>query len=557
MNIRWLSFFSQLNIKLVKNLFIISVFLFNTTLFSQIKVDFININRVWMWTFNSGSGSQDPYTGSNGFYWPYDSVAGIYTTSIFADGLHIGGLISGDTVVKANMFKDIGFQPGNILLNGEPANPADSIFKIWKIRKNWKNLPPGPFRDKLEYDYNNWPIQIGAPWVDVNNDGIYTQGIDSVRFYGDETLFFVYNDFDTTTYLPNWKRKAIGLEIKTIIYGYDSTNFLGDVVFKKYQIINRGDYTINDAIISYWSDDDLGFAGDDYIGGDKNLYLGYTWNSSDSDYVYGNPAPAVGHFVLQTPIIPGLPQDSARFNDGWKRGYKNISISSFNPCFKHAQALTHDPWNSTEAYIILNGFMNKGNPYINPYINQPTLFPLTGDPESGIGWYEGDGWPAPTPSPADRRFYINFGRFTIAPQDTQEFVVAIGMARGSSAKNSVTKLKQLAFNVHRFYGNDFITSVENESLTELPNKFKLFNNYPNPFNPITNIKFEIPNSNYVTLKVYDILGREVATLVDEVKEAGTYNVEFSSQKSVFSSGIYFFTLRAGEYTETKKMMIIK
>ncbi|MBU2446084.1 MAG: T9SS type A sorting domain-containing protein [Bacteroidetes bacterium] len=557
MNIRWLSFFSRLNIKQVKNLFIISVFLFNTTLFSQIKFDFININRVLMWTYNSGSGSQHPYTGGNGFYWPYDSSAGIYTTSIFADGLHIGGIINGDTVVKANMYKDIGFQPGNILPNGEPANPADSIFKIWKIRKNWKNLPPCPFRDRLEYDYNNWPIQIGAPWIDVNNDGIYTQGVDSVKFYGDETLFFVYNDFDTTTYLPNWKRRSIGLEIKTIIYGYDSTNFLGDVVFKKYQIINKGNYTINDAIISYWSDDDLGFAGDDYIGGDKNLCLGYTWNSSDSDYVYGNPAPSVGHFVLQSPIISGLPQDSARFNDGWKKGYKNIPISSYNPCFKNNSLLTRDPSNTIQAYNIMNGFKNFGHSYMDPYTDQPTLFPLCGDPESGIGWYEGDGWPAPAPSPFDRRLYINFGRFTIAPQDTQEFVVAIGMARGSSAKNSVTKLKQLTFNVHRFYGNDFITSVDNESLTDLPYKFQLFNNYPNPFNPTTVISWQLPIHSHVTLKIYDILGREVATLVDEVKEAGVHHYPFSIIHFTLSTGVYFYELKAGDFRAVKKMLFIK
>jgi len=104
------------------------------------------------------------------------------------------------------------------------------------------------------------------------------------------------------------------------------------------------------------------------------------------------------------------------------------------------------------------------------------------------------------------------------------------------------------------------------SLTE----FVLSQNYPNPFNPSTKIKFEIPDqvrndSRLVTLKVYDVLGNEIATLVNKEKQPGTYEVEFSAEGGSVSggnayslpSGIYFYQLKAGDYTETKKMVIIK
>ncbi|MBU2445422.1 MAG: T9SS type A sorting domain-containing protein [Bacteroidetes bacterium] len=87
--------------------------------------------------------------------------------------------------------------------------------------------------------------------------------------------------------------------------------------------------------------------------------------------------------------------------------------------------------------------------------------------------------------------------------------------------------------------------------------FKLYQNYPNPFNPATIIEFHIPYSAFCTLKVYDLLGREVATLVDKIKEPGVYHFPFSIYHFPLPSGVYFYQLRAGSYVETKKMQVIK
>jgi len=90
--------------------------------------------------------------------------------------------------------------------------------------------------------------------------------------------------------------------------------------------------------------------------------------------------------------------------------------------------------------------------------------------------------------------------------------------------------------------------------------YYLYNNYPNPFNPSTKIKFQIPNTEFVSLKVYDVLGKEIATLVDEEKAAGKYEIQFNSHSGEIRnlpSGIYFYTLKAGQYSETKKMILLK
>ena len=101
----------------------------------------------------------------------------------------------------------------------------------------------------------------------------------------------------------------------------------------------------------------------------------------------------------------------------------------------------------------------------------------------------------------------------------------------------------------------------NDAFNEQGNnvKFDLLQNYPNPFNPSTILSFVIGHSSFVSLKVYDILGREVATLVNEEKSAGSYEVEFKPESSVLNlaSGIYFYRLHAGDFTETKKMILLK
>lgn len=103
-------------------------------------------------------------------------------------------------------------------------------------------------------------------------------------------------------------------------------------------------------------------------------------------------------------------------------------------------------------------------------------------------------------------------------------------------------------------GNSTITSIENGPST-LPLSYRLSQNYPNPFNPSTNIEYSIPSEEFVTLKIYDILGRLVKTLVNGVKPAGNHRIIFNS--SNFSNGVYFYKLNAGNFSSVKKMILLK
>jgi hypothetical protein len=115
------------------------------------------------------------------------------------------------------------------------------------------------------------------------------------------------------------------------------------------------------------------------------------------------------------------------------------------------------------------------------------------------------------------------------------------------------------------YGDTTVLSVEDET-PNLPTEYSLEQNYPNPFNPTTTIKFTISDVRFTILKVYDVLGNEIATLVNENKLAGEYEVEFNPASSIRypASGIYFYQLRvypagggAGSFVQTKKMVLLK
>jgi hypothetical protein len=98
--------------------------------------------------------------------------------------------------------------------------------------------------------------------------------------------------------------------------------------------------------------------------------------------------------------------------------------------------------------------------------------------------------------------------------------------------------------------------VQNLS-AETPSGYSLSQNYPNPFNPSTNLEFGISNWEFVSLKIYGLLGKEVATLVNERLSPGSYNYQFSTVNFQLPSGVYFYRLTAGEFMDTKRMVLIK
>jgi len=94
-----------------------------------------------------------------------------------------------------------------------------------------------------------------------------------------------------------------------------------------------------------------------------------------------------------------------------------------------------------------------------------------------------------------------------------------------------------------------------DNVSQIPNEFALYQNYPNPFNPTTNIKYQIAKQGHVTLKVFDIIGNEITTLIDSEHSPGLYEIKFDANK--LTSGIYFYKISHEDFLITKKMLLIK
>lgn len=139
-------------------------------------------------------------------------------------------------------------------------------------------------------------------------------------------------------------------------------------------------------------------------------------------------------------------------------------------------------------------------------------------------------------------------------KSSNESFILTGTVGESFIGSSVNASNQNFAGFWYVYYNDVITSVEDQQEI-IPTVFKLEQNYPNPFNPSTIIKFAVPEKSNVLIKIYDILGGEVATLVNEELETGWYERSFNA--SSLASGIYIYRMNAGNFISTKKMLMVK
>ena len=155
------------------------------------------------------------------------------------------------------------------------------------------------------------------------------------------------------------------------------------------------------------------------------------------------------------------------------------------------------------------------------------------------------------PSLSDTRFLLSFGPFTIQPHTS----VNPDTLRMAFALLSAADLSQLQVHATRARDIYQVISGVNRISPSIPGEFALEQNYPNPFNPSTRIEYQLPAKSHLTLKIYDLLGREIATLVNEEQKAGYKSVEWNA--SNFASGVYFYRLQAGSFTGTKKLLLLR
>lgn len=285
----------------------------------------------------------------------------------------------------------------------------------------------------------------------------------------------------------------------------------------------------------------------------EGLILRSSDNGGTWSQIYGIAPPAVGVIALRGPLVfTGNTSDTAVYCNYRERvrlpRYREIKFNVMRWLAKNTPLEWREPSGYSQTYLALKGLLNNAQPIVHPsgYV---TTFSHTGDPVAGTGWL--------LTSPADHRLMISVGPVTMNPGDTQVVVIAQVIARGTSNLNSITVLRQTAGEAINYYNScydPFPIGIETGS-SQIPERYSLHQNYPNPFNASTKIKFDLPLVSKTILRIYDILGREAATLVNERLSPGRYELEWDG--SAFASGIYFYELRAGDFVDSKKMVLIK
>ena len=301
------------------------------------------------------------------------------------------------------------------------------------------------------------------------------------------------------------------------------------------------------------------------LGCDTSLNLGYAYNGNSSDtnfQKYGLVPPAAGFCLLQGPLLQGTATDTALFDLQFRPGYKNLPMTSFVFFACGNNTYCDPPGGGTyegtiDWYNLLRGLVGKtGAPYINPVTHTTTKFVLSGDPVTGTGWIDGI-----ISLPGDRSLALCSGPFTMVPgvSDTQEVIVGNLADRGSNYIASVTALKSSTRSLQTIFRtyltSNYITWGGKQVYPNIPEKFSMSQNYPNPFNATTTIIFFIGKDSYASLRVYDVLGREIATIFSGELPAGSYTKQWNA--SALPSGVYFYRLLASSYAETKKLVLIK
>ena len=548
-----------------------------------------DLDRIYMPIDNKGViADVDPGDGAGG---KFDDI-----TFLFSGGFYCTGIIS-DSVwgVGQQSSARIGdFHPGQV--SSDSAYSKNLIYSVKgtdePFNQSWQDWSDAVSLGAKFYDGDG--DSIYNP-VDLNSNGVWDVNEDRPDQLGDYTAWCVYNDAAP----PEQRRYDVtpqGLEVRQSIFASNAINEQSDDLFIiRYELVNTG--TVTDLIDSVYfgpgMDPDLGDYQDDLVGCDTLLNSGFLYNAGP-DAEYGSNPPAFFVQQIQGPpaFIPGetyidnnsdgeytvgvdTPLDSALVRRGnylgseFIPGAKNLDITSFTN-YMSSHPSHGDPDTHFELRNYMLGGMGKNGDPLDPctweFGNGDTLsncseinpkFMYSGDPVTRSGWLQ--------TIPLDQRFILSSGPFRLKAGEPVELIYAYIVGRGTDHLNSITVARDIAQDVQALYDNNFEdmpTNIDDDD-NLIADEFRIYQNYPNPFNPVTTIKYTIPvvetrhasSLRNVVLKIFDILGREIKTLVNEQKPAGTYEVQFDA--SQLSSGVYFYSLQYGELRETKKLMLLK
>ncbi|MGA7160645.1 MAG: hypothetical protein WBZ48_06565, partial [Bacteroidota bacterium] len=455
----------------------------------------MDINDIFNYYANNGDGSFNPFsTSDEGFEFPKGSNVG---TCVFEDGLVWTAFKAGTLYCGGSTYEH-GLQAGAIIQQGTattqpvPADPNDPANRTYRVRPEmrpttnqdtisqeisilqnsetayidrFENYSANDLLQQYWNDWNQWPAAQGAPYTDVNHDGLYEPGIDIPGYPGaDQTLWMVMNDMNPTLTINLYGSNPIGIEVQRTIWAYNKQGPLGKTIFVSYKLINKSGVALDTMYVAQWADPDIGFAGDDATGCDTTRSLGYAYNgyARDANFASINlPPPSAGFDFFQGPKVLGSASDTAIFEGRYVPGYKNLPMTAFTFFLNTIYigppiGILNGP---QQTYNSMRGLVSSTGQPFDPTITNGGTYCYPGDPTIGASSAFTFIGPGAVSAPADVRMQLSSGPFSMAPGDTQEVVVAALVGLGADYLSSITALKGNDDVAQATYSNLFQVAV--------------------------------------------------------------------------------------------------
>jgi hypothetical protein len=418
---------------------------------AAIGESFLDINNVRARILNNGN-----------LFWRgsphvYNIPKGGPVNAIFASGIWMGGLVNGQLRLAGSTYGPYEFWAGPLNDDGSAPPDCDPYDRVWKVAKE----------DVIGYegsgvatpDLQDWPTGLGAPTVDSNGDAIdlTDQPLASRQdrkinlgagerpsILGDQMLWWIMNDrgnVHNRTDTP-----PMGVEAHVSAFAFNTAGAIGNTTFYKYRIFYKGSVPLEQTYMGLFSDPDLGNFDDDYVGSDTTLGLGYVYNADNDDEGgdgYGEAPPAAGYDFFQGPLVAddGLDNDRDGVVD---EEDERLSMTAF-AFYTNGSGVQGDPGNGADMYNYMRGRWKDGQRFTlggsgRDFSTIPTNFQFPGNPPEFWTEFNSDG-AGTAISPADRRFVMAAGPFTIKPNDVQEIVFGIVTSFGADNLDSVQQMK--------------------------------------------------------------------------------------------------------------------
>ncbi|MBU1099831.1 MAG: hypothetical protein KKA84_05435 [Bacteroidetes bacterium] len=439
----------------------------------------INIGNISTFIYNDGRADPNARNpGYSGFEYP----RGSNKYAVYESGFLWGGKFDGEVRLGGATFPS-GLNPGKIISPGVWQNPEEA--RMYRVRRDYREsslineqADEGRSYEEIfneyEKDWNEWPADEGAPYMDNDGDGYYDPDIDTPGYKNsDQTIWYVANSADSAKTKPFYGSPPTDIELQVTTWAYKRAGSLGNTIFRRYLMINKGDIDAEDMYFSAWSDIDIGNAGDDLVGCDSTLGLGFGYQGNYNDSQYGSNAPAVGYTFLQGPLVEGNSSDVGKSFDQSFPEHKNLNLTSF--WFSHASSAgtpISDPNLFSYEYGTLKLYLNMQGrssiPLTRQYWWGEPPFLLSGDPIAQTGWLD--------IRTTDKIILPSSGSFNLAVGDTQEIIIANVVAGGTPGignlealallKDYTKELKQFTSNNFKVPKPDMISTITYESITK-------------------------------------------------------------------------------------------